>query len=110
MAENIEFRKISDKEMDNLLARASEIREVPLIKATYQAANRITCNELQLMTEEEAVTVRALMTYIIYRQQVGEAMSSAELQKRFGVSDLETLRRQDLDDVVAFLVERLDSL
>ena len=66
---------------------------------TPQAMSSLTLNDLEL------TSIRALVSYAAYHQNVSEALVAHVVSAEFGVADIEGLKRNSFDNAIRFLVD-----
>ncbi len=64
-----------------------------------QAMCSLTLNDLEL------TSIRALVSYAAYHQNVSETLVKQVVSAEFGVEDIEKLKRNSFDGVIRFLVD-----
>jgi hypothetical protein len=64
-----------------------------------QTMSLLTLNDLEL------TSVRALVSYAAYHQNVSEALVKQVVSAEFGIADIEYLKRNSFDNAIRFLVD-----
>jgi hypothetical protein len=102
---NIILKPLSDEEKAaqlNAEALADEL-SLPGLEALRRKLKLLRATEA--LEEPEQVSIRALIAYVAYEKGANDEIVRTLVEKKFGVTDVNTIGADDYDAVVRFLVD-----
>jgi hypothetical protein len=105
MNDKVEVKIVSDAEMDNFVASVPEIKVMPIVRASWQVAERMSANSLKPIDHDGVKSIKALVSYAAANLNVQETSVESMVSACFDVRGVSNIKQKDYNEAIRFLVD-----
>jgi hypothetical protein len=75
------------------------------LKTSGHAADRIACQQMKFVDENQLKAINAMAAYVAYNKHIEQSLVQVSVETRFGVDKVEKLPQKNYEETIRFLVD-----